>query len=66
MDQLLPPPNGSPEEIQAWNAMMDTMVTFIKASTTLINTITNKVQPNGRKPAPKGAKNGQSPQSIGG
>ncbi|KAH1008590.1 proline-, glutamic acid- and leucine-rich protein 1 isoform X1 [Dendroctonus ponderosae] len=64
MDQLLPPPNGSPEEIQAWNAMMDTMVTFIKASTTLINTITSKVQPGGRAvDSKKGAK---VPQLLGG
>jgi len=44
MDKLPPPPKGSPEEIQAWNNMMDTMVTFIKASTHLMNTITDKVR----------------------
>ncbi|KAF7277070.1 hypothetical protein GWI33_009477, partial [Rhynchophorus ferrugineus] len=37
------PPRGTPEELQAWNNMMDTMVTFIKASTTLMNTITSKM-----------------------
>ncbi|XP_030765894.1 uncharacterized protein LOC115889933 isoform X2 [Sitophilus oryzae] len=34
------PPYGTPEEIQAWNNMMETMVTFIRASTNLMNTIT--------------------------
>ncbi|XP_050301614.1 fibrous sheath CABYR-binding protein-like [Anthonomus grandis grandis] len=44
MDNISPPPNASPEEIEAWNQMMDTMVTFIKASTNLMNTITTKVR----------------------
>ncbi|KAL1517551.1 hypothetical protein ABEB36_001301 [Hypothenemus hampei] len=44
MDKLVPPPNGSPEEIQAWSVMMDTMVTFIKASTNLMNIITHKAR----------------------
>ncbi|CAG9761461.1 unnamed protein product [Ceutorhynchus assimilis] len=48
MENLKPPANSSPEEIEAWNHMMDTMVTFIKASTNLMNTITSKVKASSR------------------
>ncbi|XP_060534999.1 uncharacterized protein LOC132707243 isoform X2 [Cylas formicarius] len=43
-----PPSNSSPDEIQAWNHMMETMVTFIKASTHLMDTINRKMRAEGK------------------
>ncbi|XP_066138329.1 uncharacterized protein [Euwallacea fornicatus] len=43
MDKLLPSPNSSLEEIQAWNNVMDSTVAFFKACNHVMHIMTNKV-----------------------